>query len=85
MDRDEHIKIDFRKIDPSVQGQYYKVMNGQPGYYGIGYDLSSIMHYGPNSGVIKALDPNRDFLMGQRETLSFLDIQLANLAYKCNG
>lgn len=85
LDRDDHIRIDFKKIDPSVQAQYFKAMNGEPGYYGIQYDLSSIMHYGSSSGVITALDANRNFLMGQRESLSFLDIKLANMAYKCSG
>lgn len=59
--------------------------NSQPNYYGIPYDLSSIMHYGSSNGIITALDPKRNFLMGQRKGLSFLDIEMANLAYKCNG
>lgn len=42
------------------------------------------MHYG-SMGVISALDARRGFLMGQRVKLSFLDIQMANAAYKCNG
>ena len=30
-------------------------------------------------------DERRSFLMGQRFTLSFSDIKMANLAYNCNG
>ena len=43
------------------------------------------MHYGSESGIIRSLDKYRNFLMGQRVGLSFLDRELANLAYKCNG
>jgi hypothetical protein len=49
------------------------------------YDLFSIMHYGPGDGVLKALDPKRNFLMGQRIGLSFIDINTVNVAYKCSG
>ena len=31
------------------------------------------------------LDEKRSFLMGQRFTLSFSDIKMANLAYNCDG
>jgi hypothetical protein len=56
----------------------------QPGYYNVPYDLFSIMHYGKGNGVLKSIDPNRNYLMGQRVGLSFLDIQLANNAYQCS-
>ena len=42
------------------------------------------MHYSNQDGVLQALDPKRNFLMGQRIGLSFLDAKLANLAYKCS-
>ena len=32
-----------------------------------------------------ARDDQREFLMGQRVSLSFLDTKLANLAYQCGG
>ena len=54
-----------------------------PGYYSIPYDLYSIMHYSNMS--MSALDPKREFLMGQRIGLSFLDKEMANKAYKCDG
>jgi hypothetical protein len=54
-------------------------------YYNVSYDLYSIMHYSGANGIIDALDPNLKFLMGQRNGLSFLDIELANKAYKCSG
>jgi hypothetical protein len=59
--------------------------DAQPGYYNVPYDLFSVMHYSGTDGVLKALDSKRNFLMGQRIGLSFLDVQLANTAYKCSG
>ena len=41
------------------------------------------MHYSNMS--MSALDPKREFLMGQRIGLSFLDKEMANKAYKCDG
>lgn len=67
------------KINPN-----YKIWDdGVPGYYDVPYDLYSIMHYSNSS--MAALDPKREFLMGQRIGLSFLDKEMANIAYKCNG
>lgn len=85
IDRDAHIRINFQNLKPDFAPQYYAMTDSQPGYYGIPYDLSSIMHYGSGGGTIRALDQNRNFLMGQRNGLSFLDIQMANIAYKCDG
>ena len=73
------------KVSKKYIDQYTKQDDFQPGYYGIKYDLYSIMHYGSENGIIKSLDKYRNFLMGQRVSLSFLDIEMANLAYKCNG
>lgn len=84
IDRDEHIFINFNSIAKVLQGQYRKGDASNTNYFNVPYDLSSVMHYASN-GVISALDPRRGFLMGQRVKLSFLDIQLANVAYKCNG
>jgi hypothetical protein len=43
MDRDDHIRINFNKIDPGVHGQYSKIQSDHPDYYGVPYDLYSIM------------------------------------------
>jgi hypothetical protein len=66
-----------------VNFNFINKQNHQPNYYDVPYDLSSIMHY--NGNFIRALDQKRSFLMGQRIGLSFLDIKLANLGYKCSG
>jgi tolkin protein len=83
-DRDDHVTIDMNKVSPSYKDQYAKAYDFQPNYYGVEYDLYSIMHYGSDNGIMSAVDSNRNFLMGQRVGLSFLDIETANLAYKCS-
>ena len=71
---------------PLVQRVQYEIMdNAEPNYYGVYYDLFSIMHYSSQGGLIEALDERRSFLMGQRVALSFSDIKMANLAYNCAG
>jgi hypothetical protein len=85
VDRDQHVYIDFDQISDELIGQYFKMSDSEPGYYGVPYDLYSIMHYPSFGTTIQALDVRRSFLMGQRLALSYLDIKLANLAYKCSG
>ncbi len=85
MDRDKHIIIDFSQISDDMIDQYSKRLDLQPDYYGVPYDLYSIMHYPSFGTLIQAIDERRSFLMGQRLALSYLDIKLANLAYKCSG
>ena len=42
--------------------------------------------YGINgSQTMQSLDPNLQFLMGQRAGLSFYDIKMACIGYKCSG
>jgi hypothetical protein len=36
-------------------------------------------------GLLESKDQRRSFLMGQRFTLSFSDIKMANHAYSCDG
>ena len=83
IDRDDHIYVDLNKVDGGMEANFMIMDNPQPNYYGVPYDLSSIMHY--NGDFIRAHDHKRSFLMGQRIGLSFLDIKLANLGYKCSG
>jgi hypothetical protein len=85
VDRDYYVRLDPNRISKGLQEQYLIEDRGQPNYYNMPYDLFSIMHYGPGDGVLKALDPKRNFLMGQRIGLSFIDINTANVAYKCSG
>ncbi|ETN85314.1 astacin [Necator americanus] len=58
---------------------------------GIPYDLGSVMHYGSTafsadqtSKTLVTRDPLYQSTIGQRETLSFFDIDTINKAY-CSG
>lgn len=88
--RHEHNRIDrdrYVKINPGIdknKDQYKKYYDGETGYYNVPYDLSSIMHYSSKDANIFAVDERLNFLMGQRDALSFLDIEMANKAYKCS-
>ncbi len=44
-DRDSHIKVHFERMQSYQKPQYEIMENGSPGYYGVYYDLFSIMHY----------------------------------------
>jgi hypothetical protein len=84
-DRENHIKVHYERMQSSQRPQYELMENGMPGYLGIYYDLFSIMHYSSQGGLLESKDNRRSFLMGQRFTLSFSDIKMANQAYNCNG
>lgn len=49
-------------------------------------DILFLKAYGINgSQTMQSLDPNLQFLMGQRAGLSFYDIKMACIAYNCSG
>jgi hypothetical protein len=75
------VEVDYNRIERKLYEQYAKMSYAD--YFNVQYDLFSIMHYSSNGGVLKSRDSRRNFLMGQRSALSFLDIQLANAAFKC--
>ncbi|CAF0722715.1 unnamed protein product [Brachionus calyciflorus] len=82
-DRTDHINVHYERMQSSQRPQYDIMENGFPGYFGIYYDLYSIMHYSAQNGLIESKDEKRGFLMGQRFNLSFSDIKMANQAYNC--
>jgi len=65
--------------------QFSKKNDSYINTFGLPYDYGSIMHYNGRSGVIRAHDPRKQKVMGQRVKLSFYDVKLANLMYKCAG
>lgn len=94
-DRDHYIKIYWNNIDKT--DKYYQNFerHEHPLVPDVGYDIASIMHYGP-----KAFSADEDFLytidlkkpppscmdpdiMGQRNGLSFKDKLRVNLMYNC--
>lgn len=90
-DRDEHIIILKENIaHPDLYHNFDKYPASAVSTYGVPYDYLSIMHYGgqafSDNGqyTIKTKDPKYQSLIGNREGLSFKDIKLANLMYKCN-
>jgi hypothetical protein len=84
-DRNNHVSINYNMVTDEFKSQYDIMPQSDNNYYNVPYDLFSIMHYSNQGGVISSLDRRRNFLMGQRSGLSFLDIKLANLAYTCSG
>ena len=84
-DRDHYIKINLANVKEGTQDQYRKYDDINLIDHGVNYDLFSIMHYSGSDGVLSSLDQNLQFLMGQRDGLSFLDIEKANKAYRCSS
>lgn len=88
-DRDDHVTINTNNIKPGFEGDFRKI--GARSIEDIEpYDVSSVMHYGPTfmsrDGQSKTIVPRVKNLlntMGQRDSLSFLDVKTANDLYKC--
>lgn len=87
-DRDNFVKIIEDNINESQRRGFrihYNIDN-----HGIPYDLSSIMHYGLDSfsrnrrNTMVPLDLTKNFVIGQRNGLSFFDLKLANMIYNCS-
>lgn len=90
-DADDYIEIEKDLILPSYMSDFQKRGYDEIETLGIPYDYGSVMHYGSTAfstdGTSKTLltrDPKFQYTIGQREMLSFLDIQIINEAY-CKG
>ena len=90
-DADDYIEIEKDFILPSYMSDFQKRGYDEIETLGIPYDYGSVMHYGSTAfssdGISKTLltkDPKFQYTIGQREMLSFLDIQIINEAY-CKG
>ncbi|RNA39322.1 blastula protease 10-like [Brachionus plicatilis] len=74
-------RLNFEKAGEALEKDYLNVP----------YDLGSVMHYPANAfsmSFLKTIEPkdkNLEFLLGNREGLSFYDAKMANLAYKCSN
>lgn len=95
-DRDDYIKIIWENIKETRYMNFGLLSNEE--FYSIpdvGYDLESIMHYGPyafskdrkNNRTIEILVdlPKCAKEMGQRRELSFKDKLRINKLYQCTG
>ena len=80
-DRDLYVDIPISDLsDQSVQKYGPRIINT----FNLDYDYRSIMHYGDDHFNIRTLDKYYQDKIGKAKWLSFLDIQLANLMYKCD-
>ncbi|XP_071496396.1 blastula protease 10-like [Diadema antillarum] len=90
-DRDDYITVHFENIRSGYESNFQKYSWSYLTTESIPYDVGSIMHYSSRafstSGqpTITTIDPLQMNRLGNRESLSFADIKLANLIYNCNG
>ncbi|KAK0426861.1 hypothetical protein QR680_009939 [Steinernema hermaphroditum] len=94
-DAENYVEIQKDFILPSYMGDFQLRGWDEIKTLGVPYDLGSVMHYGSTAfsadGMSRTLvtrDPLYQNTIGQRERLSFYDIQIINKAYcndKCGG
>jgi hypothetical protein len=87
-DRDEWVTINWDNIQPGTENNFVKLPEGQIDLLGTSYDYGSVLHYGayafavdPSVPTIIPHDP--DAQIGQRITLSKLDIERVQILYGC--
>ncbi|KAK3891266.1 hypothetical protein Pcinc_004841 [Petrolisthes cinctipes] len=84
-DRDKYVVIHFNNIIPSARNNFAKVNT----INSVRYDYESVMHYSSKAfsyngfPTITTIDPSKNYLIGNRDGLTFRDILLANLMYGC--
>ncbi|KAK0044102.1 zinc metalloproteinase nas-13-like isoform X3 [Biomphalaria pfeifferi] len=89
-DRDDYVTIIERNIPANLLYNFKKYPVEAVDNYGVPYDYRSIMQYGGRAFsfngeiTIQTKDPKYQNVIGNREGLSFNDIKLANLMYKCH-
>uniref|UniRef100_A0A1I7SG82 Metalloendopeptidase n=1 Tax=Bursaphelenchus xylophilus TaxID=6326 RepID=A0A1I7SG82_BURXY len=86
-DRDGHINIAPKNIHVGFLSQFTKQDPESMTTLSVPYDVGSVMHYDQYSfsynghPSIRAIDPNYQMTMGQRQELTFNDVKKINLAY----
>lgn len=88
-DRDEFVRVNYDNIIPGRENNFRKLVNGVSiDHLETTYDYGSVMHYGrrgfaidPSQDTITPLDPSAE--IGQRITLSELDIERVQILYGC--
>ena len=87
--RDEHIKILFDNISHRARFNFDKYQSTDVTLFGTSYDLDSVMHYGKKyfskngKNTIETVNPLDINRIGQREGMSYGDIERLNKMYKC--
>nr|BAE72829.1 hatching enzyme [Tetraodon nigroviridis] len=85
-DRDYYVRINWDNIDPNMAFNFYKQDTNN---LNTPYDYGSVMHYGRTAFTMYAgVDtitpiPDSRVQIGQRNGLSYWDIQRVNLLYGC--
>jgi len=87
-DRDDWVTINWDNIEAGKENNFVKLTPSQVNLLGTKYDYGSVMHYGaygfaidPNVPTIIPHDPRAQ--IGQRTTLSKLDIERVQIFYGC--
>ncbi|XP_047435767.1 high choriolytic enzyme 1-like [Mugil cephalus] len=85
-DRDYYVRINWQNINPQMAYNFHKQATNN---LNTPYDYSSIMHYGRTAFSIQygrdsiTPIPNPNVQIGQRQGMSYWDIQRVNLLYRC--
>jgi len=89
-DRDSYITINWNSINRRMWYNFQLYRVGQADTLGVGYDKSSIMHYGNyafsinrQKTIVSKSNPNER--LGQRRGLSSKDVTQLRKYYKCSG
>jgi hypothetical protein len=85
-DRDDYVTINEENVIPEALGNFNKRSAANTDDLGIGYDYSSVMHYGAydfsiSPGVLKTIDSGVNAIGS--DFMSEMDIKQARLLYKC--
>jgi hypothetical protein len=87
-DRDDWVTINWDNIEPGKENNFIKLPPSEIDLLGTSYDYGSVLHYSayafavdPSIPTIIPHDPNAE--IGQRITLSALDIERVQILYGC--
>jgi len=87
-DRDDWVIINWENIQPGYENNFLKLGEDVITLLGTPYDYGSVMHYGaygfaidPSVPTIITIDPDAE--IGQRVTLSAIDIERVQIHYGC--
>jgi len=90
-DRDQHIKILWENVEERYKPQFDHPPRGDALVYGAKYDYNSVMHYGnyafqASSATGKTIEriDDVDFVFGQRDGFSVIDLVQINRRYMCH-
>ncbi|CAF3229134.1 unnamed protein product [Rotaria sp. Silwood2] len=87
-DRDDYVRVIWENIIPGMEGNFQKYSISQANTLNTPYDYGSIMHYGRDffskNGFDTLVPLKSDVTIGQRDTLSPLDIKAIRTFYGCS-